>query len=206
MNTEQIKSEVGLVVNQLLNYDYQEIPLEHYTEGQKKAFVSSKQWLESVFVAEFQPKMNVVEMIHRRDKNTCDATLVKYEVDGYEIQVSQTIFIISILVVSKNTPSTKDGDIEQMVTSLAQKLFQYPERLKLTVKSKKNGVSFGNQTIEKGKISKEHDWLDTIRWWSDGKQISFIMLKLIPYQAAVISTDLNPNQIWFERFEKKRTR
>lgn len=211
MDVNKIKTELGTVVGQLLEYQYRFVPRSHQRKGETSASVSARGWVESIVSGEFQPKGDVGEGFHSGGPDSCDAVQVRYPVVGdlgeIDLRISQTVFVITVSAKPKVWPSNWKNDPERAASELGHRIFIQPERLRLRRVRDLSGLSWGEQIIPPGKLPDQKDWLDTLRWWSDGSEVGFTVLKRTgPGQAAKISSDLQPNQVWFEMFERPRAR
>jgi len=211
MDVNAIKAELGTVVGQLLEYQFQPVPQSQQRKGQRSAATSAKGWVESIIVDSFQPHENVPAGFHNRDQGTCDAVEFHYYVGvgagQLDLRIRQTIFVLNISVKPKVWHSTWQGRPERAATELSSRLFLHPDRLNLRRIKASSALTFGDQIISAAKSSDEIDWLDTLRWWSDGTEVGFTVLKRTGAgQAYVTSLDLQPNQVWFDMFERPRAR
>jgi hypothetical protein len=180
------------VAKQLLGYKYSE------PESEMPAIQVAGQWLEEILAEPWWPDPAIPYLIHRGDGETCDAVKLIYRVTdragALAIVACQTLFVVALTVVAE-PPSRKDMQPEE----LARRLFNYPERLHFVTtghtpkgavgRQQSNGVSFANC-----------DWLDTIRWWVDGRLTGFEMLKRTgPEQGTIVRGSVEGNRAWFQQ-------
>lgn len=206
-----ISTEFGPVISQIPEYRYEIIPKDRRTQGQEKALASGRGWLESVLTNEFRPKSNLLEFIHNRQTDTCDAVQFQYPVEAefgeVTLHISQTVFVTVIFVIPRVPPASWRGSPDRAAIEFARRLFQHPERLNFRTDKHGAGFSLGRQIIPASTPPEAVDWLDTLVWWSDGTTLGFGFLKRTGSgQSARTSLDLQPNQIWFQLFERQRTR
>jgi len=211
MSVNEIKHEFGAVVGQLLEYSYEAITVERRTRGQAQALMSARGWIEAMLAPDVQPKRNVVERFHNHDANSCDAVEISYlagPTSGeLELRVSQTLFVTTVSVGSRTPQSIAALRNADSVSSLARRLFNQPQRINLRLDQERNGVLLGRQVIAENAVRDRLDWLDTLTWWVDGTSLGFSALKRTGAdQSARTSGDLQPNQIWFGKFEQSRAR
>lgn len=211
MSVNEIKSEFGTVVGQLLEYKYEAIAEGRRTKGQEEALVSAQGWIESILAPYFQPKGPVLEQFHNHDAATCDAVQIRYPVGPapgeLELLVSQSLFVITVSVLPRVPPSSWRSRNEEPATEFAGRLFKQSERIKLRLEKERNGVLLGRQVIAENAGPGQMDWLDSLTWWLDGTSLGFSVLKQTGGdQPAITSSDLQPNQVWFRMFEQPRFR
>lgn len=206
-----IAERTGVLVAQLLDYSFVEIAADQQTKGQQQAARSFNGWLDTLLTVVSKPGEGVLPVFHLNDDTTCDALRIEYALgvneEQIKIRITQTVFIINILVATQEWPASWLENRQVAATALAQRLFQQPERVNLRLLGNDQGVWFGEQIIDPGQSSAERDWLDTLRWWSTERLMGFVLLKSSGAgQAARVSAGFQPNHKWFERFEKPRYR
>jgi len=211
MLPSQIRGKFGPVAGQLLEYSFQETPKGQQTKGQSQAFKSGEGWLRSILNDDIRPPVPPDELIHTGDANTCDAIQHRYQVRGdlgeLSIQISQTVFVIAVVVAPSVPPSNWSRDSRQAAMELARRLFRQPERLNLRATDELGWIAMGRQFPADDAPRAATDWLDTIQWWADGTHVGFFLLKRTgPDQSSKPSGSLEANRAWFQMFERPRTR
>jgi hypothetical protein len=209
MDVNAIKAELGPVVGQLLEYQYQAVPRAEQEKGQANASSSARGWIESVVNSSSQPDENVLAGFHSGAQGTCDAVEFRYAVGEdsgrLDLRIDQTIFVLTLSATPRVGLSEWKGDAEQAASELARRLFVQSDRWRLQRVKTVGALSFGEQIIPPTKPSDQIDWLDTVRWWSDGTGVGFAVLKRTGAgQAYKASWDLQPNRVWFAMFERPR--
>ena len=211
MPANYIKAELGEVSGQLIEYRYQEIPKEQRTKGQREALVSAHGWLQSIGAAQLQPTLEANDLIHNGDSTSCDAVRIAYaltyQFGELALEISQTIFVITVTIVPRPWPANwKDNSLEA-ATVLAQRFFRNSRKVNLRLEKQLDGVSLGRQAGPESATLETGDWLETLQWWCDGTTIGFVLLKRTgPGQSVTPSLDLESNKVWFQMFERSRTR
>jgi len=202
-----LKDEFGEVVGQLLEYTYARVPSERRTKGQNLAMDSAYAWAHSLIVPEFQAKTEVTELTHQGDSASCDAVRLVYQLEGQlQLDISQTVFAIEILLRPWPWPVEWRGNDPKLVNRFARQFFRDSGRLNLRLDKQRDAVSLGSQAPSPTVRRAERDWLDSLRWWCDGKMLGFVILKRTGAGQAVLPTlDLRSNLVWFQMLERSRT-
>jgi hypothetical protein len=205
-----IKTELGEVCAELLEYRCQPIPEEQRTKGQREAIVSARQWLESIATPEFQPPAAAVVSIHSGDASTCDAVRIEYsrayQFGELAVVVSQTVFVITVTISPRPWPGAWRDNSLEAATLIGRRFFSDPTRISLRLEKQGKGVSIGRQDSAHAPSREARDWLDTLRWWCDGTTVGYVFLKRTGAGQAVLpSLELEPNKVWFKLFERPRT-
>lgn len=211
MQRNIIEAEFGTVVPQVLTYSFAIVPPPQRTLGQTRAFASASGWIDSILNVPFQPGADAKEAVHEKTSDSCDAVQIHYRVDdpngAVQLRFIQTVYLVVVLARPDNPLEEFTKQPEAAVTAVAKRLFNSSDRLNFRVLKKQQGLVIGEQIMTPEVARKGTDWLDTIRWWSDGQAFGFAMMKNTgPGQAFKTSWDLEPNQVWFQMYERPRTR
>jgi len=203
MLPNSLRDHFGPVASQLFEYEYQASAEPQRTPGQGKALVSARGWIESVLSERFQPSSEPAVFTHAADSGTCDAVQHRYTVStgsgDFNIYVSQTVFLVGIAVAPVAAPANTD------LAAIARSLFQQPDRLNLITGKQTAEGAMGHQGAAARPGAK--DWIDSIRWWTDGRMALFTLLKLTGANAGAKASDsLEANRFWFQMFERPRAR
>lgn len=211
MVKKRVAEKIGTLAAQLLDYSFVETPEDQQTKGQKQATRSFTGWLNTLLTIPPKSEDGVVPAFHVGDGVTCDAMRVEYTLGTNEeqirIRLTQTVFLVQVVIAPREWPAEWLDNRQSAALALAQRLFKQADRINLRLLGNEQGVWFGEQIIDPGQSSAERGWIDTLRWWASDRVIGFVLLKSTGAgQAARVSADFQPNQKWFDLFEKPRYR
>lgn len=207
MLPSQIRGNLWPVAAQILDYAFQPIPKGQQTKGQSQALQSGAGWIQSILNEPFRPSKPPDELIHAGNGNSCDAIQHRYQVPidsgDLSFQISQTVFVIAVVVTPSTPPSGQDP--QRVAVEVARRLFVHPEKLNFQTTEELGWIALGRQVPPEN--SAGSDWLDTLHWWTDGTNVGFFLLKKTgPGQSSKPSGSLEANRSWFLMFERRRTR
>jgi hypothetical protein len=182
------------VTSQLLKYSYQ----RSEGKGVAGAIQVARQWVEEIFKKPWWPPETARPLVHYGESMSCDAIKLTYQANDANNALIVTVFQTIFLIVVTVAPGSA-GKLS--VLDVARRLFNYSERLNLTIGSRETTGAAGHQ-VSRGVTYRECDWLDTIRWWSSEELVGFEMLKRTgPAQSTIVRPELGSNRTWFARLE-----
>jgi hypothetical protein len=179
---------------QLLEYRYE----SSEEKGVSDAIQVASQWLQEIFKELWWPDASIRHLVHHGNGVSCDAVKIDYRAGDsagpLTITVYQTLF--HIVVTVGIDPADKPNPLR-----FGRRLFNQADRLRLMVSSREGTRAMGYQDSTDVPY-RDCDWLDTMKWWSDGNLMGFEMLKRTgPGQGTVVRPELEANLKWFARFE-----
>lgn len=160
------------------------------------ALQQATSWLASLLKAEYGPREDTAFVTIPLENGICDTIRARYRTDGVEVDTAQSRHLISITVRGMKPPPGAT-DLEK-AQHAARQIFAKQERIRLQLTGPRQGGSFGQQGGPP--FDKEWSyWVDSLRWWSEGDTIGFLLLRAPggPNRAFITPEEAD-NRRWFQ--------
>ncbi len=156
------------------------------SSGEKTAIQVAKSWTGVILSPAFQPPEESAYIPFRVDASSFDILRVRFPTRYGEVLIAQTFCVFS--VVMEGGPRD--------VNALAKGIFNQKDRIRLKVTGTEGGVSYGQQPAPPEE--RHRDWMDHLRWWTDGDTLGFLTLKQAETLGkAMMGWGVELNRDWF---------
>ena len=175
-------------------------PLDTLLPQEKRTAVDiARDWTEYILNPLYRPSASVLFFPLEGDgQNQCDIVRGEYSVFQTNLMIAQTFCIFAIII---DDPIPSDKSPLDHVTELARKVLLEPQRIKLAITSQSDGHCIGEQ-VEPVRDSSQMDFIDLLRFWTNGRKVAFITLKQTRQPSrALMSWAKGFNLNWFSLYK-----
>lgn len=196
---------LGDVAEQLINpteYELKQMADEAHPEarpGGQEAIQMAQGWILQVVADDSRPPLQAVYYAYEGDqRDRCDIVRVRYAIAENGIEIAQTFCVISIVI---DWPKPDESSLLEHVLRVGRQLLKEPQRLNFEVSAEESGIIIGKQSTQQLPTGHK-DFIDHLRWWSDGVRVGFVTLKKGKRPGrAVMSWAKELNLNWFSLCE-----
>jgi hypothetical protein len=170
-----------------------------YTKEKETAINIARAWTENVLNPIFRPpKESELIPFDGDGKQQCDIIRARYSVLQSKVMMAQSFCLFAIVI---DHSFSTDKPLLNQVTDLAKKVFLEPQRIVLKMSHQGGSESSGEQqAIEDESISP--DFIDHLKFWTDGKKVLFVTLKVTRHPSrAVMAWPKGFNISWFNLYK-----
>jgi hypothetical protein len=175
-------------------------PNEKLPHEQQKAITITKAWADQILNPLYRPsEANRFFPITGDEKQKCDIVRCEYSVLNTNIMMSQS-FCVFAIVIDRRISS--DRPLIEQVTEVARTVLLEPQRIKLRITSKNEEMCIGEQESPAAD-SAQSDFIDNLRFWTNGKKIALFTLKKTKQPSRAMITWVKEfNLSWFSLYKK----
>jgi hypothetical protein len=196
-------------------FKYDDIAVSDLTNGQRKAFGSTRTWQEQLYIPALRAPDLAVQRVHPHSPSgEPDAVSLEYAAGGYAVQAFRVMNRMAMLF-------TPDDDMKQMLglpgapidlvaNQIARTLIVYPGQVLLEVETQEPDGAYGSQKPDPAKDAEARGPLDFLRWWYADGTFGFATWLVTPvldghYPSTAFVSDQQV-YLWFETLVGSRTR
>jgi hypothetical protein len=172
-----------------------------YTVGESIAADSARQWASLLLNDDFAPSADVNFVAISKENGWVDVVRARYEVDGYWIDIAQTLAVASVVIsqidASPASPCDRAMTIANTILTMAA-----PARF---LQAGLDGdVGYGEP--EGPRESALPHWEHDLRWWCAGECVGFVVLKATGHATRTcLSFEDDGLGRWFNALEPRGT-
>jgi len=159
---------------------------------------SAKSWVREMLNEQWVYSPNTPFVAFPQENGAADVIRAHYIVDGSDVDIAQTLYIISIRVQTSTHSTTSIG--AKSAQEFARKIFNEPERMRFEASGSFDAGKWGTQisTRDPNTPPGWPNWIDDLRWWQTETSIGFVTIKSVggPTKAS-ISVAPEQNKHWF---------